>query len=528
MNNLRVLIFFDGLARDETLIDFPFDLHPFSNKLRSLKWNFYPLETLPSGSYLGSLVELYLNDSNVKRLWDGKQDLGNLKTIDLGWSEQLIELPDLLMAYKLESVNLEELESSESKTHLESVFHYGYWGDWRAKLYFSSNNLSLLWLEEIVAKIPPYRIIGFRKLKHIKICGDRVGSVSIDELCCSTNLEVFEVTNLKQVIDIKQLHSLFDAWRNLRKLRLEGYNFSEIPNNIKALTKLKCLSLDDSSVETLPAYVNHFSSLKHISLRRCKRLKSILGLPPFLRELDASECTLLETVSSDSLVWNQCSFNFRNCEKLDEHSLAYIQELTLSPMTLADDYYAITCYPGSRVPEWMEYKPMTEAFNATQLTCYLGRSQYLLICCVAPPHLVSKRLSQVHCYFSHHDGKKFPDYDDKEFHCSPGLGYVAFNQDHVLLWPVRRLSSGIGNDAKISCEIFLEYLEGEHLYNVPAKACGAYLISEWDPNRVADIMVEDQLSPTKQLKTSDVSHGDDFICHPLQLKFLLKQTQLSL
>ncbi|KAI9100017.1 hypothetical protein K1719_024235 [Acacia pycnantha] len=501
MKNLRFLKFFSSIlwsSYSRTYIDLLYDLDSFSNKLRYLHWDHYPLETLPSGFYLENLVELHMQNSNVKRLWDGKQDLGNLKTINLMWSKQLIELPDLSMAHKLESVCLQgckslrsvhpsilslpsiiemevsgcsKLESIESETHLECFSNLGANYCCLKKLCLSSNKLSHLVLHGTKVEILHFPIGGFTELTQIRISGGIVGSLSIDGLCCFTNLEVFEVTNLKQVIDIKQLHSLFDAWRNLRELRLEGWSYlSEIPDNIKALTKLKYLSLKDSAVVTLPACVNHLSSLKSICLRGCKRLKSILGLPPFLQKLDAFECTLLETVSSDSLVRNKCVFNFYKCENLNECSLRYIQELILSSMNSASgcyNYDDITCYPGSRVPEWMVYKPMTKAFNATEFTCNPERSQDLLICCVTPPHLVSKQLHEVHCCFSYDDNYKFRSLRK--------IYYPALNRDHVLLWPVRwRLyDAGI---TKISCELECWDEEEKAYCDVPAKACGAHLI----------------------------------------------------
>ncbi|KAK4269654.1 hypothetical protein QN277_022783 [Acacia crassicarpa] len=540
MKNLRFLTFYDDDYDYDSDDDDSSDsisqhidphsgLENFPDKLRYLRWDHYPLNTLPSGFYLKNLVELYIPNSHVKRLWDGKQDLGNLRKMNLSWSKQLIELPDLSMAHKLESVDLTEcrslrsvhpsilslpniivmsvdgcfqLESIESETHLECFFFNHDLDDEDfledRKFCLSSNKLSRLCLEETEVEIFHFPIRRFRELKRIRICDGLEGSVSIDELCCLRNLEVFEVTNLKQVIDTKLLHSLFDAWRDLRILSLEGCSdLSEIPDNIKTLTRLEYLSLNDSAVETLPICVSHLSSLTKISLRRCKRLKSILGLPPFLGELDASECTLLETVSSDSLVRFPCVFNLCNCEKLDQRSLRCNQEL-LSSMNSHDFFYGLICYPGSRVPEWMEYKPMTEAFNATEFTCNLERSQHLLICCVAPSHLVSQQLKEVHCYFSYDDNNKF--------HRSHKISYPALNRDHVLLWPeTTSLSARIGNDAKISCEFFLEYWDEVERasYKVPAKACGIHLLhysqSGQSRKRVADIRVEDQLPFTKQL-----------------------------
>ncbi|KAI9113008.1 hypothetical protein K1719_015940 [Acacia pycnantha] len=488
MKNLRFLKIFSSTLRSysrTTKIDILSDLDSFPNKLRYLHWDHYPLKTLPSGSYFENLVELHMQQSNVKRLWDGKQDLGNLKTINLSYSEQLIELPDFSMARKLENVDLQcckslrsvhpsilflpsitkmnvlhcsKLESFEGE-NLESLSYLNAIGCSFKKFCLSSNKLRNMYVHSTKVQMLHLPIGRCTELIELSISDGMFGSISIDELCCLTNLRLFSLTDSKQVIDIKQLHSLFDAWCNLRGLILNGCSYlSEIPDNIKALTWLERLQLGDSAVETLPACVNHLSNLKYIYMRGCRRLKSILGLPPSLIELDASECTLLETVSSDSLVRNKCVFNFCNCEKLDKRSLRFIQELIISSMTSTSGCHksyddAISCYPGSRVPEWMEFKPMTEAYNATEFTCNLERSQNLLICCVTLPHLFAEELEKVPFYFgfSYGGNNKFDNSHSFEF-----LG--PLNRDHVLLWPMRRSSDDarIGNDTKISCEFFLE------------------------------------------------------------------------
>ncbi|KAI9079929.1 hypothetical protein K1719_038175 [Acacia pycnantha] len=260
MKNLRFLKFFPstlGWPHSRTYIDLS-NLDSFPNKLWYLHWDNYPLDTLPLGYYLENLVELHLENSGVIRLWDGKQDLGNLNTINLRRSKQLIELPDLSMAHKLESVDLEcceslrsvhpyifslpsiiklnvsrcsKLESIESETHSESFSCLSADSCCLKKLCLPSNKLRRLILRGSEIEMLHFPIGGSPKLTHIRISGGIVGIVSIDELRCLTKLEVFEVTNLKQVIDIKQLHSLFYAWRNLRELRLEGWSYLlEVPD----------------------------------------------------------------------------------------------------------------------------------------------------------------------------------------------------------------------------------------------------------------------------------------------------------
>ncbi|KAI4328630.1 hypothetical protein L6164_020966 [Bauhinia variegata] len=99
-------------------------LHISGNKLDSLpkklkyfSWDFYPSKSLPSKLCLKNLVQLHLRNSNVRRLWNGTQDLGNLKKINLYGCEFLKELPDMSKASKLE----QEFSVLSERTCIENV-----------------------------------------------------------------------------------------------------------------------------------------------------------------------------------------------------------------------------------------------------------------------------------------------------------------------------------------------------------------------------------------------------------------------
>ncbi|XP_028773582.1 TMV resistance protein N-like [Neltuma alba] len=538
-----------------------------------------PLDFCPE-----NLVELRMNGSNVTKLWDGVKDLVNLRTINLRLCHKLMELPDFSMAYKLENIDLSdcsslrsvhpsilslhtlvkldvdychELESLESETHLESLSDLQASGCGLKKFCLSSNKLESIYLRETRLEILDLPIGRFTKLRSLLILhGERLRSLPIKELCCLTNLKEFQVRDFKQEIHTEELRSLFNAWHNLEKLCLDGWSYlSEIPDDIKYLTRLHYLSLEHSGVETLPPCVSHLSSLTSIYLFGCERLKSILGLPPMLKALDANDCTLLETVSSDSLVCNPCWFQFKNCVKLDECSLGSIEELTHFSLTSAckDDIRGATaCYPGNRVPKWMKYKQMTEASNTIQFTCNLERAIGILFCCVAPHrHLRSPGQDPlVTCYIT------CDDIVTESLPCNKPL--YELDSDHVFIWPRKGFpfGTGTGDDVKISCEFFLEWRDHGKMYRnhkVPIEACGVHVIydSESEPGsgqkrkRVADIVVEDGVPPTKRLNNSWISQPtplglalqlglattksnkshDNFICHPLQLKFMRKKKQ---
>ncbi|RYR70996.1 hypothetical protein Ahy_A02g005305 isoform A [Arachis hypogaea] len=52
------------------------------------------------------LVELRMKESRVEKLWDGVQDIPNMKRIVLNGSKQLIEIPDLSKALSLQELEL--------------------------------------------------------------------------------------------------------------------------------------------------------------------------------------------------------------------------------------------------------------------------------------------------------------------------------------------------------------------------------------------------------------------------------------
>ncbi|XP_054780089.1 disease resistance protein RPP5-like isoform X1 [Prosopis cineraria] len=487
-------------------------------------------------------------ESNIKKLWDGVQDLVNLKILDLCESKQLTELPDFSRAHNLEVVVLYEclslrsvhpsilslhsleqldvshcgkLESLESETHLESLSELNVEGCVSLKKFcLSSEKLDSIDLEDCV-KVEKLQVLpmgGFTKLRRLVIeDGERLRSLPIRELCGLTNLEEFKIRNFQQEINTGEMRSLFDAWHNLKELHLDSWSkLSEIPDNIKAL-----------------------SSLKHIFLTNCQGLKSILGLPPSLQELDARDCTSLEIVFSDSLVRNWCQFDFKNCIKLKEDSIHFIGEL-LTHFSLTStckdglSYGAGARYPGSRVPKWIAYKQITEPSNAIEFTCNLERSPRLLFCCVVPHHLSYR--DDFFCDFSYDDKNKFHrtsyfSWDNEDFYPE------EMNSDHVVLWHMRGCSFGAekGDDANSSCKFYMECWNDDRrcLEEVPIKACGVHVTYMLESDST-----EERVPPTKKQKTfrylptSQLNptnqFQDDIICHPLQLKFIRKSKQKRL
>ncbi|GMN40784.1 hypothetical protein TIFTF001_010007 [Ficus carica] len=87
------------------------DLQFLPDLLVYLHWDGYPWKSFPSSFRPQYLVELNLPYSKVNKLWKGSLHLGSLKKIDLGYSENLIMLPILSKARKLERIYLDYCSS---------------------------------------------------------------------------------------------------------------------------------------------------------------------------------------------------------------------------------------------------------------------------------------------------------------------------------------------------------------------------------------------------------------------------------
>ncbi|XP_054780446.1 disease resistance protein RPV1-like [Prosopis cineraria] len=111
MTNLRFLKLYSPTSRGESscIIDKGPNLFPSS--LRYLRWDNFLMKSLPLSFCVEKLVEICMPGSRLEKLWDGVQDLVNLRKIDFSGSKQLIELPDFSKAKNLEVADLSLCES---------------------------------------------------------------------------------------------------------------------------------------------------------------------------------------------------------------------------------------------------------------------------------------------------------------------------------------------------------------------------------------------------------------------------------
>ncbi|KAF2319970.1 hypothetical protein GH714_021310 [Hevea brasiliensis] len=88
--------------------------------LRCLYWDFYPVESLPWNFWPKNLVELRMRGSKLIQMWNGgDKPLGNLKLMNLNYSDDLIRISNLSsIAPNLEFLYLEGRMEDVFEAHL--------------------------------------------------------------------------------------------------------------------------------------------------------------------------------------------------------------------------------------------------------------------------------------------------------------------------------------------------------------------------------------------------------------------------
>ncbi|MED6136422.1 hypothetical protein PIB30_056013 [Stylosanthes scabra] len=89
----------------------PQGITSMSNEFRYFRWDEYPLKSLPPSFGVEKIVEIIMPNSGVQRLWEGAQNLVNLRKVNLDGSSSLTELPDLSKASNVREVSISGCKS---------------------------------------------------------------------------------------------------------------------------------------------------------------------------------------------------------------------------------------------------------------------------------------------------------------------------------------------------------------------------------------------------------------------------------
>ncbi|KAI9120067.1 hypothetical protein K1719_009036 [Acacia pycnantha] len=334
----------------------------------------FPLKSLPAKFKAEHLVEIIMPYSNSTKLWDGVQNLMNLRKIDLDGSKDLIELPDLSKAKHLaevyldDSLKLQRVHPLTSNTHLKS----------RIDLDLqecSRLNKFLVTSENCEFELDLSRTPINDELCSSSGCLSKIYSLYLNK-CENVKSLPYKLTDLQNLRRLEangctklvpNLCSIFDEVRALEVLKLgDCSELFELPDNISLSSPLCELHLQDTNIETLPLSIKHLSSLQCLYLNRCKRLQSIPELPPSVSSMTTVICLSLGTLDFrltnegeevkhiyDDYGHRQAAlFNFLNCMKLDQQSIKAAMDKVVLGIHKGIYLKVYMLYPGKIVPKW--------------------------------------------------------------------------------------------------------------------------------------------------------------------------------
>ncbi|KAL1198688.1 putative disease resistance protein RPP1 [Cardamine amara subsp. amara] len=323
MSNLQFLKFWG----DHDILHLPHGLEFLSRKLRLLHWTYFPMTCLPSIFNSDFLVEIYMPHSHLEKLWDGVKPLQNLKWMDLRFSKNLKELPDLSTA-----TNLQKLDMSDCPSLVKLPSTTGY-----------TKNLQTL---------------------DLRYCSSLTNIPSI--IGNATNLEELYLGGCSSLVEFP-----FFIWNiiNLKKLDLRGIScLVDIPSWIGNATNLEELNLSDcSSLVELPFSIGNLQKLRSFNLKGCSKLEilpSNINLES-LGTLELSDCVLLKRFPEIStniqfldLIGTgieEVPASIKSWSRLTELQMPYSENLKESPTHAFDSmtYLHFSDTETQEVPPWV-------------------------------------------------------------------------------------------------------------------------------------------------------------------------------
>ncbi|KAK8589082.1 hypothetical protein V6N12_023488 [Hibiscus sabdariffa] len=321
MPNLKFLKFYHSdrynCFQKKSKICLPQGLSSLPNELRYLCWEGYPLRTLPPRIDPRNLVELDLSYSNVELLWEGKQDLVNLKKITLNYSENLVRIPDLSSARNLEEMDLFnctyllELPSLYKATSLTSLDLGGCSNI--SRFPEVSSNVRQLFLEGTAIEQVPLSMEFLSQL----------GALSMDNCVrlkhfptAICNLESLHFLSLN---DCSSISTFPEISANIKELNLAGTAIEDVPSSIECLSNLCILNLARCRrLKSVSTSIHKLKSLEIFILEGCSRLEIFPEILETMNlgHLDLSRTALKELPSSIENLIFIFELRLNNCENL--------------------------------------------------------------------------------------------------------------------------------------------------------------------------------------------------------------------
>uniref|UniRef100_A0A1J3IXV6 ADP-ribosyl cyclase/cyclic ADP-ribose hydrolase n=3 Tax=Noccaea caerulescens TaxID=107243 RepID=A0A1J3IXV6_NOCCA len=249
------------------------------------------------------------------------------------------------------------------------------------KLDWSGNDFEDL--PETMKQLPRLKYASLCNCSRLKALPELVQLETVKLSGCMKLQSLLELSHAEQDGRFRWLELWVDDCKNLRS----------ISDQLGHFIKLSYIDLSSNDLETLPSSIGDLSSLRTVCLNKCKKLKSIEGIPLCLKYLYAHGCESLETVSLPlnhsirHLDLSQCF-----CLKQDEHLLTQF----LKDGQDEEDSPRFACFPGTEVPSYFDNiwtgKSYTISLPWTS-SKLLGFDGCIVVACERPFHIQFSPLS---------------------------------------------------------------------------------------------------------------------------------------
>nr|AXU93650.1 RPP4/RPP5-like protein [Arabidopsis thaliana] len=314
MRNLQYLKIGDWLdgGQPQSLVYLPL-------KLRLLDWDDCPLKSLPSTFKAEYLVKLIMKFSKLEKLWEGTLPLGSLKEMNLRYSNNLKEIPDLSLAINLERL---DLAGCESLVTLPSSIQ---------------NVIELISLDmSDCKKLETFPTdLNLESLEYLNLTGcPNLRNFPAIKMGCS-DLDFLEDSNEIVVEDCfwnKNLPAGLDYLDCLTRcmprefrpeyltlLNVSGYKLEKLWEGIQSLGSLERMDLSESENLTEIPDLSKATKLESLILNNCKSLvtlPSTIGNLHRLVRFEMKECTGLELLPTDVNLSSLETLDLSGCSSL--------------------------------------------------------------------------------------------------------------------------------------------------------------------------------------------------------------------
>ncbi|XP_008236104.1 PREDICTED: TMV resistance protein N-like [Prunus mume] len=367
------------------------------NYLRYLRWDKYPLKSLPSKFSAQNLVVLEMPYSQVVgQLWNEDQSPVNLKWINLAECEHITKVPDLSQSLKVEHIDLRQCTSlvgiPSYFQHLGKLTYLHLGGCTNLKnLPEMPCYLEFLNLYGTAIKELPSSVWSHEKISHLVITS-----------CEHLKSLPSNSCKLKLSLSLKGCESLCEFWelprgttelaltcstiRELRNASIESAvgltaikllnckSLVSLPTNIWKLKSLKSLDLENcSNFQNFPEISEVMEHLEFLNLSRTavKELPPSIGNLVALRELDLHNCKNLEVVPDELFCLTSLQVLNLSYTKIKSIPESIKQAAQLSHMFLSH------CESLESLPELPPLLQCLEAEDCTSLTTVSSSSTAL-------------------------------------------------------------------------------------------------------------------------------------------------------